>query len=69
MTDAARRSVSNDQTGCLGWRALKQMNFRHGWRLCIILEMVPRKGLEPSRPCGHQHLKLACLPISPPGHF
>ncbi len=30
--------------------------------------MVPRRGLEPPRPCGHQHLKLACLPISPPGH-
>ena len=29
--------------------------------------MVPRKGLEPSRPQSHQHLKLACLPISPPG--
>ncbi|WP_207106145.1 hypothetical protein, partial [Pseudomonas fluorescens] len=21
------------------------------------------------RPCDHQHLKLACLPISPPGHY
>jgi hypothetical protein len=69
MTDASRRSVSNDQTGCLGWTALEQLNLRHGWRLWTILEMVPRRGLEPPRPCGHQHLKLACLPISPPGHF
>src|SRR5262249_50272277 len=30
--------------------------------------MVPRKGLEPSRPCGHWHLKPARLPIPPPGH-
>jgi hypothetical protein len=28
--------------------------------------MVPRRGLEPPRGCPHQHLKLACLPISPP---
>ena len=31
---------------------------------CIL---VPRKGLEPSRPCGHWHLKPARLPIPPPG--
>src|SRR3546814_9194005 len=30
-------------------------------------QMVPRKGLEPSRPCGHWHLKPARLPIPPPG--
>ena len=30
--------------------------------------VVPRKGLEPSRPRGRQHLKLVRLPISPPGH-
>jgi hypothetical protein len=29
--------------------------------------MVPRRGLEPPPPCEDQHLKLACLPISPPG--
>lgn len=27
---------------------------------------VRRKGLEPSRPCGHRHLKPARLPIPPP---
>ena len=30
--------------------------------------MVPRKGLEPSRPLSHWHLKPARLPIPPPGH-
>jgi site-specific DNA recombinase len=30
-------------------------------------EMVPRKGLEPSRPFGHRYLKPARLPIPPPG--
>src|SRR4051794_9236665 len=29
--------------------------------------MVPRKGLEPSRPLSHWHLKPARLPIPPPG--
>ena len=33
----------------------------------LSLLLVPRRGLEPPRPCEHQHLKLACLPISPPG--
>ena len=31
--------------------------------------MVPRKGLEPSRPLSHWHLKPARLPIPPPGHW
>ncbi len=31
------------------------------------LGLVPRRGLEPPRPYGHQHLKLARLPIPPPG--
>ena len=35
--------------------------------LSTFFKMVPRRGLEPPRPCEHQHLKLACLPISPPG--
>lgn len=29
--------------------------------------LVPGVGLEPTRPYGHQHLKLARLPIPPPG--
>src|ERR1700684_1649566 len=29
--------------------------------------VVPRKGLEPSRPLSHWHLKPARLPIPPPG--
>src|SRR5471032_2449525 len=32
-----------------------------------FVELVPRRRLELPRPCGHQHLKLACLPISPSG--
>ena len=32
------------------------------------LPMVPRRGLEPPRPCGHWHLKPARLPIPPSGH-
>src|SRR6266516_2576087 len=35
-------------------------SFGHG-------QMVPRKGLEPSRPLSHWHLKPARLPIPPPG--
>jgi site-specific DNA recombinase len=31
-------------------------------------EMVPRRGLEPPRPCERQHLKLVRLPIPPSGH-
>jgi hypothetical protein len=34
-----------------------------------FVELVPRRRLELPRPCGHQHLKLACLPISPSGQF
>ena len=30
--------------------------------------VVPRKGLEPSRPCGHCDLNAARLPIPPSGH-
>ncbi len=31
-------------------------------------KMVPRRGLEPPRPCDRQHLKLVRLPIPPSGH-
>lgn len=31
--------------------------------------MVPEEGLEPPRPCGHQFLRLACLPIPPHRHW
>src|SRR4051812_49286215 len=30
---------------------------------------VPRTGLEPARPCGHQALNLARLPIPPPRRY
>ena len=46
-------------------------NARHdGKKNALALKkklMVPRRGLEPPRPEEHKHLKLACLPISPPG--
>lgn len=32
-----------------------------------LRKMVPRRGLEPPRPCERQHLKLVRLPIPPPG--
>ena len=31
------------------------------------LSQLPKKGLEPPRPCGHWYLKPARLPIPPPG--
>ena len=31
-------------------------------------KLVPRRGLEPPRPCERQHLKLVRLPIPPSGH-
>lgn len=34
---------------------------------CPTPYSVPRTGFEPARPCGHHHLKVACLPISTPG--
>ena len=30
-------------------------------------ETMPETGVEPARPYGHKHLKLARLPIPPPG--
>src|ERR1700756_2532937 len=30
-------------------------------------KLLPKKGLEPPRPCGHWYLKPARLPIPPPG--
>ena len=31
--------------------------------------MVPNARLELARPFGHNHLKVACLPIPPAGHW
>src|SRR5438128_11517427 len=39
---------------------------KSGFRSLLVM-MVPRKGLEPSRPLSHWHLKPARLPIPPPG--
>ena len=36
---------------------------------CLCVSLVPRRGLEPPRPCERQHLKLVRLPIPPPGHI
>jgi hypothetical protein len=33
----------------------------------VDLEKMPETGIEPARPYGHKHLKLARLPIPPPG--
>jgi hypothetical protein len=38
------------------------------WRTSANNGVVPRRGLEPPRPCERQHLKLVRLPIPPPGH-
>lgn len=34
----------------------------------LQFKKVPKTGFEPAQPFGHYHLKVACLPISPPGH-
>ena len=31
----------------------------------VFYPVVPNEGLEPTHPCGHQLLRLACLPIPP----
>ena len=36
--------------------------------LGFIPSMVPGVGIEPTRPCGHEILSLARIPIPPPGH-
>lgn len=36
---------------------------RRGTRTCVSSFLVRAMGLEPTRPYGHKHLKLACLPI------
>ena len=46
-------------------RRARQQQGRDGEEL--LKKMVPRKGLEPSRPLSHWHLKPARLPIPPPG--
>ena len=40
---------------------------KKGWQLCQ--PMVPRTRLELARANAHYPLKVACLPISPPGPF
>ena len=36
---------------------------RRGTQTCVSSFLVRAMGLEPTRPYGHKHLKLACLPI------
>ena len=36
---------------------------RRDTRTCVSSFLVRAMGLEPTRPYGHKHLKLACLPI------
>ena len=40
----------------------------NGFRVSVSL-MVPKTRLELAQPNGHYHLKVACIPISPLGHF
>ena len=46
----------------------EQIPFRNHRRVSPADKLVPRRGLEPPRPCERQHLKLVRLPIPPPGH-
>ncbi len=41
---------------------------RLSYKQINLLILVPRRGLEPPRPCGLIHLKDKCLPVSTPGH-
>jgi hypothetical protein len=53
------------------WQSLESSRFLRIFqpvRTSANMEMVPRRGLEPPRPCERQHLKLVRLPIPPPGH-
>ena len=56
-----------------GWRLderLRGIPRRKAARNDVIREgMVPRRGLEPPRPCDHYDLNVARLPVPPPGHF
>ena len=38
-------------------------------RVSVVSKVMRATGLEPARPCGHQPLKLARLPISPRAHL
>ena len=60
-------TVSNSLCQFRGIRWLPERPVRDS-RLDGKKVMVPRRGLEPPRPCERQHLKLVRLPIPPPGH-
>ena len=49
-------------------RSRADFEFRNHRRVSPADKLVPRRGLEPPRPCERQHLKLVRLPIPPPGH-
>lgn len=55
-----------------GTRALFKSSPRHQktktTRVGGFVCLVPRRGLEPPRPCDHRYLKPARLPVPPPGH-
>ena len=65
MTSASGESASGESASertCKSRLSRPRRSFQR-----LMLSLVPRKGLEPSRPCGHWHLKPARLPIPPPG--
>ena len=43
--------------------------YKKNRRISPSVVVVPRTRLELTRACAHHPLKVACLPISPPGHF
>ena len=38
------------------------------FKMSLSSIMVPRRGFEPPRPCGHTLLKRERIPVPPPGH-
>lgn len=65
-------SWRSSRVGCLRGVApddsLESMRSRPG---TTVVEdfFMPETGVEPARPYGHKHLKLARLPIPPPGRL
>jgi hypothetical protein len=67
---SACRSAGSSRhiTICSGWTGQRLGNSGLFTNQDLIGSLVPRRGLEPPRPCERQHLKLVRLPIPPSGH-
>lgn len=62
---ASSNPVSGFKSRPRGWFPLSR--FLRSLSLTLsAAKMVPKRGLEPLHPCGHQNLNLARLPIPPP---